>query len=219
MWKVGSSGGQPVANYRGHSGRLLCAQWSLTHPDCVYTGADDNTLQTWHVTGQLHVTPPTGQCHSNHRSVSLHPQVSVTPPTGQCHSTHRSVSLHPQVSVTPPTGQCHSTHRSVSLHPQVSVTPPTGQCHSTHRSVSLHPQVSVTPPTGQCHSTHRSVSLHPQVSVTPPTCQCHSTHRSASNRKLILTLITSHKPFHGEGGTTNSCRNDISGHPMGQKEK
>ncbi|KAI2651116.1 Gem-associated protein 5 [Labeo rohita] len=49
---------EPVCNYRGHSGRLLCVQWSTVHPDLVWTGGDDFTLHEWAVSKQEHVTPP-----------------------------------------------------------------------------------------------------------------------------------------------------------------
>lgn len=48
----------PVCNYRGHSGRLLCVQWSPVDPDLVWTGGDDFTIQEWAVSKQEHVRPP-----------------------------------------------------------------------------------------------------------------------------------------------------------------
>ncbi|KAI4880888.1 hypothetical protein NFI96_029768 [Prochilodus magdalenae] len=49
---------EPVCNYRGHSGRLLCVQWSPVDPDLVWTGADDFSVQEWAVSKQEHARPP-----------------------------------------------------------------------------------------------------------------------------------------------------------------
>ncbi|KAK3524646.1 hypothetical protein QTP70_033871 [Hemibagrus guttatus] len=49
---------EPVCNYRGHSGRVLCVQWSPVNPDLIWTGADDFTVQEWAVSKQEHVKPP-----------------------------------------------------------------------------------------------------------------------------------------------------------------
>ncbi|XP_077983936.1 gem-associated protein 5-like [Glandiceps talaboti] len=50
--------GQPVANYRGHHGRLFSIVWSATDSDSVYSGGEDFTLQRWRVSQQEHVKPP-----------------------------------------------------------------------------------------------------------------------------------------------------------------
>ena len=65
MWDVKNV--LPVANYRGHSGRLFCAQWSTTDADVVYTGADDFSVHAWHVSKQEHTVPPKGNigCFTN----------------------------------------------------------------------------------------------------------------------------------------------------------
>ncbi|TUJ91749.1 Gem-associated protein 5 [Bagarius yarrelli] len=49
---------EPVCNYRGHSGRVLCVQWSPVNPDLIWTGADDFTVQEWAASKQEHVKPP-----------------------------------------------------------------------------------------------------------------------------------------------------------------
>lgn len=49
---------EPVCNYRGHHGRVLCVQWSPVNPDLIWTGADDFTVQEWAVSKQEHVKPP-----------------------------------------------------------------------------------------------------------------------------------------------------------------
>ena len=52
--------GTPVANYRGHSGRLMTVTWSPADPDIIYTGGDDFTVQPWKISQQEHQTPPKG---------------------------------------------------------------------------------------------------------------------------------------------------------------
>ena len=52
---------QPMANYRGHSGRLFCTQWSMTDPDVIYTGADDFSVHAWRISQQEYIVPPKGQ--------------------------------------------------------------------------------------------------------------------------------------------------------------
>ena len=50
-----------MANYRGHSGRLFCTQWSMTDPDVIYTGADDFSVHAWRISQQEYIVPPKGQ--------------------------------------------------------------------------------------------------------------------------------------------------------------
>ncbi|CAB4067343.1 GEMIN5 [Lepeophtheirus salmonis] len=50
--------GEPLANFRGHTKRLLCASWSMTDPNVIYTGADDSTLYTWKISELEHKVPP-----------------------------------------------------------------------------------------------------------------------------------------------------------------
>lgn len=52
---------EPLCNYRGHGGRLLCVQWSPVDPDCVWTGADDFSVQKWLISKQEHSRPPRGK--------------------------------------------------------------------------------------------------------------------------------------------------------------
>ena len=50
-----------MANYRGHSGRLFCTQWSMTDPDVIYTGADDFSVHAWRISQQEYIVPLKGQ--------------------------------------------------------------------------------------------------------------------------------------------------------------
>lgn len=56
---------EPVCNYRGHNGRVLCVQWSPVNPDLIWTGADDFTVQEWAVSKQEHVQPPKSAFKAN----------------------------------------------------------------------------------------------------------------------------------------------------------
>ena len=53
--------GQPVANYRGHDGRVLCVLCSDNDDDVVFSGGQDNTLQCWRISEQKHVKPQPGK--------------------------------------------------------------------------------------------------------------------------------------------------------------
>lgn len=53
---------EPLHNYRGHRGRLLCVQWSPVEADCIYTGGDDFCVHKWVATKQKHSRPPQGTC-------------------------------------------------------------------------------------------------------------------------------------------------------------
>ncbi|XP_078121651.1 gem-associated protein 5 [Sander vitreus] len=50
-----------VCNYRGHSGYLLCVDWSPVDPDVIWTGGKDFTLQEWRVSKQEFKKPPKGK--------------------------------------------------------------------------------------------------------------------------------------------------------------
>uniref|UniRef100_A0A8C9WZ94 Gem nuclear organelle associated protein 5 n=1 Tax=Sander lucioperca TaxID=283035 RepID=A0A8C9WZ94_SANLU len=50
-----------VCNYRGHSGYLLCVDWSPVDPDAIWTGGKDFTLQEWRVSKQEFKKPPKGK--------------------------------------------------------------------------------------------------------------------------------------------------------------
>ncbi|EMP37054.1 Gem-associated protein 5, partial [Chelonia mydas] len=52
---------EPLCNYRGHRGRLLCVQWSPVDPDSVYTGADDFCVHKWLTSKQEYTRPPQGK--------------------------------------------------------------------------------------------------------------------------------------------------------------
>lgn len=52
---------EPLHNYRGHRGRLLCAQWSPVETESIYTGGDDFSVHKWVALKQEHIRPPQGQ--------------------------------------------------------------------------------------------------------------------------------------------------------------
>jgi WD40 repeat protein len=41
-----------VANFRGHSGRVLSAFWSLVDDDLIFTGGSDLTVRMWRPSAQ-----------------------------------------------------------------------------------------------------------------------------------------------------------------------
>ena len=47
----------PVANFAGHTGRLLCCEWNALEQDTAVTGGDDMTVRMWKVKDQIHRTP------------------------------------------------------------------------------------------------------------------------------------------------------------------
>ncbi|XP_006165160.1 gem-associated protein 5 isoform X2 [Tupaia chinensis] len=52
---------EPLCNFRGHRGRLLCVVWSPLDPDCIYSGADDFCVYKWLTSMQDHSRPPQGK--------------------------------------------------------------------------------------------------------------------------------------------------------------
>lgn len=50
----------PVSNYQGHSGNLLCVDWSPVDPDVVWTGGKDFTVHEWRISKQEFTKPPKG---------------------------------------------------------------------------------------------------------------------------------------------------------------
>ncbi|XP_023582343.1 gem-associated protein 5 isoform X1 [Trichechus manatus latirostris] len=52
---------EPLCNFRGHRGRLLCVEWSPLDPDCIYSGADDFCVYKWLTSMQDHSRPPQGK--------------------------------------------------------------------------------------------------------------------------------------------------------------
>lgn len=50
--------GVPLANYRGHSDKLLCCLFSNVDANRVYSGGEDMCLQVWKIDAQLNKTPP-----------------------------------------------------------------------------------------------------------------------------------------------------------------
>lgn len=51
---------EPLSNYRGHVGYLLCVDWSPVDPDVIWTGGKDFTLHEWSVSKQEFTRPPKG---------------------------------------------------------------------------------------------------------------------------------------------------------------
>ncbi|XP_058533541.1 gem-associated protein 5 [Ochotona princeps] len=52
---------EPLCNFRGHRGRLLCVAWCPLDPDCIYSGADDFCVYKWLTSMQDHSRPPQGK--------------------------------------------------------------------------------------------------------------------------------------------------------------
>ncbi|KAL6098373.1 gemin5 [Pungitius sinensis] len=52
---------EPLSNYRGHVGYLLCVDWSPVDPDVIWTGGKDFTLHEWRVSKQEFTRPPKGK--------------------------------------------------------------------------------------------------------------------------------------------------------------
>ena len=50
--------GEPIANYRGHIGRIFTCQWSALDEDAIYTGSDDFTVRKWKISQCEHKCPP-----------------------------------------------------------------------------------------------------------------------------------------------------------------
>lgn len=50
-----------ISNYRGHTGYVLCADWSPVDPDVIWTGGKDFTVQEWRVSKQEFTVPPKGE--------------------------------------------------------------------------------------------------------------------------------------------------------------
>uniref|UniRef100_A0A3Q3WYD6 Uncharacterized protein n=1 Tax=Mola mola TaxID=94237 RepID=A0A3Q3WYD6_MOLML len=50
-----------LSNYRGHTGYLLCVDWSPVDPDVIWTGGKDFTVQEWRISKQEFTTPPKGE--------------------------------------------------------------------------------------------------------------------------------------------------------------
>jgi hypothetical protein len=48
---------EQVANFGGHTGRLLCCEWNALEQDTAVTGGDDMTIRMWKVKEQVYKTP------------------------------------------------------------------------------------------------------------------------------------------------------------------
>lgn len=48
---------EQVANFGGHTGRLLCCEWNALEQDTAVTGGDDMTIRMWKVKEQICKTP------------------------------------------------------------------------------------------------------------------------------------------------------------------
>ena len=56
VWNAES--GCPIANYRGHSDKLLCCTFSNSDSNVVYSGGEDYCLHKWKIDAQTEKTPP-----------------------------------------------------------------------------------------------------------------------------------------------------------------
>ncbi|XP_022084839.1 gem-associated protein 5-like isoform X2 [Acanthaster planci] len=50
--------GEPIANFRGHLGRLFSVSWSILDPDVIFSGGEDFCLLKWRVSQVQHTRPP-----------------------------------------------------------------------------------------------------------------------------------------------------------------
>lgn len=50
--------GTPLANYRGHSEKILCCMFSNTDLNTVFSGGEDYTLHKWRIDAQTNILPP-----------------------------------------------------------------------------------------------------------------------------------------------------------------
>lgn len=62
----------PVCNYQGHTGYLLCVDWSPVDPDVIWTGGKDFTVQEWRISKQEFTKPPKGEARPNWLWPPLH---------------------------------------------------------------------------------------------------------------------------------------------------
>ncbi|XP_033632264.1 gem-associated protein 5-like [Asterias rubens] len=51
--------GEPIANFRGHLGRLFSVAWSVIDPDIIFSGGEDFCLMKWRISKTQHTKPPT----------------------------------------------------------------------------------------------------------------------------------------------------------------
>ena len=56
IWNTDS--GKPLANYRGHSEKLLCCLFSNSDSNIVYSGGEDYCLHKWKIDAQSEIMPP-----------------------------------------------------------------------------------------------------------------------------------------------------------------
>ena len=49
---------EQIANFRGHSGRVLSVLWSFIDPDIIYSGGEDFTLRKWSIASCKEMLPP-----------------------------------------------------------------------------------------------------------------------------------------------------------------
>lgn len=66
-----------MSNYRGHTGYLLCVDWSPVDPDVVWTGGKDFTVQEWRVSKQEFTKPPKGDAQTRSSYTREHAPVVV----------------------------------------------------------------------------------------------------------------------------------------------
>lgn len=56
IWNANN--GKPIANYRGHSEKLLCCLFSNLDSNLVYSGGEDYCLHKWKIDAQSEIMPP-----------------------------------------------------------------------------------------------------------------------------------------------------------------
>lgn len=69
---------QPLANFGGHTGRLLCCEWNALDKDTAVTGSDDMTVRMWKIKDQVYQTPSESMAA---RTVKERKKAPFKPPT------------------------------------------------------------------------------------------------------------------------------------------
>ncbi|EFA86746.1 component of gems 5 [Heterostelium album PN500] len=77
VWNIETM--QPIANIRGHDGRVLTVHWSHIYRDVVFTGGEDQTVRMWDYTQQPFKIPPTEKLVKKDKL--LKPITETTTPT------------------------------------------------------------------------------------------------------------------------------------------
>ncbi len=56
IWDVDN--GSFIANYRGHSEKVLSCMFSNKDFNCIYSGGEDYSIHKWNIECQKYVSPP-----------------------------------------------------------------------------------------------------------------------------------------------------------------